>query len=148
MKYNSHFKVQLPPTVGQMFGSLKNVDLNCCPNLKFLPGSITRLRLDNLSVPVSTLIPAFELAAADPTKSILSDTLVNVPTLVDLCCVNLSDKIENLSEKDLPLSLIEKLETLQKCFCLKYVYRSPLFILLAQIQKWCILNSYNPNLYC
>ena len=116
-----------------MFQTLKNVNLNTCPNLKFLPGSIARLRLDNLSVPVSTLVPAFEMAAADP-KSILSDTLSNVPTLVDLCSVKLSDKIESLSEKDLPLTLIEKLETLQKCFCLNYVYR--LAILLVWYPLW------------
>jgi hypothetical protein len=45
--------------------SLKNVDMNQCPNLKFLPGSIARWRLDNLSVSVSTLVPAFEIPASD-----------------------------------------------------------------------------------
>jgi hypothetical protein len=48
--------------------SLKNVDMNQCPNLKFLPGSIARWRLDNLSVSVSTLVPAFEIAASDPAR--------------------------------------------------------------------------------
>ena len=106
-----------------MAKSLKNVDLNRCPKLSFFPGSVARWRLDNLSVPVTSLVPAFEIAAADPGRSILSDTLSNVPSLLDLCCVKVSTKIDRLSEEDLPLTLLEKIETLQKCFCLNYVHR-------------------------
>ena len=106
-----------------MAKSLKNVDLNRCPKLNFLPGSVARWQLDNLSISVSTLVPAFELAASDPTRSVLSDTLSDVPTLLDLCCVKLSNKIQSLSERDLPLTLLDKLETMQKCFCLNFVHR-------------------------
>ena len=110
--------------------SLKNVDMNRCPNLKFLPGSIARWRLDNLSVPVSTLVPAFEIAS-DASRLILSDTLSNVPSLLDLCCVKVSSKVDRLSDEDVPLTLLEKVETMQKCFCLNYVYRLIIVLILV-----------------
>jgi hypothetical protein len=82
------------PCIKHLGTPLKNIWSNCSwlqfhalplsSFYSFLPGSIARWRLDQLSVPVSTLVPAFELAAADPGRSVLSDTLSNVPSLVTI----------------------------------------------------------------
>jgi hypothetical protein len=145
---STFIQVQLPPTVGQMGSSLKTVDMNRCPKLTCLPGSIARWRLDHLAVPVSTLVPAFEIAAADPTRSILSDTLSTVPSLLDLCCIKVSSKIGRLSEEDVPLSLLEKLETMQKCFCLNFVHRLIPFTPMENINDFMMVKKYDNDQLC
>jgi hypothetical protein len=116
--------------------------------LTCLPGSIARWRLDHLAVPVSTLVPAFEIAAADPTRSILSDTLSTVPSLLDLCCIKVSSKIGRLSEEDVPLSLLEKLETMQKCFCLNFVHRLIPFTPMENINDFMMVKKYDNDQLC
>jgi hypothetical protein len=89
--------------LSKTFSSTKTVDFNCTKS-NSRPYFYT-----------STLIKFCPLIPAVTDSS-------NRPQL-DLCCVRLSDKVGRLSEEDLPLTVLEKLETLQKCFCLNYVYR-------------------------
>ena len=101
--------------------NLKHLELIGNIDLKVLPGSLPRLRLDHLSLSAACL-------TQDNEGLKLYDHSSEFPKLLDLCVAKCSDIFvrSKLDESMIPTGLLENLDTLQRCQCGKYCYMSSL----------------------
>jgi len=102
---------RLPVTISNL-KNLKMLELVGNPELGVVPGSFLRLRLDHLSMSSKCL-------TTDVSGLTIRDTSSEMPSLADLCLVNLtkSGSRSKIDETCLPMRLLEYWDTMQTCSC-------------------------------
>ena len=99
-------------TLGKM-SQLKRLELKGNKNLKVLPGSIPRLKLEFLS-----LGPECLTGINDESEGLkLHDSSNEIPTLLDICVAKCSSLQLQLDESMIPVHTLISMDTLQRCEC-------------------------------
>jgi len=111
LKLSNNQLKRLPSTISSLT-NLKILELVGNPDLSVMPGTFLELELKHLSLSSESL-------TLDGSGTTMKDTSLEIPSLTDLCLVNLAKSgfRSKIDETCLPIGLLEYWDTMQHCSC-------------------------------